>query len=92
MTTNATDSVETMQTDVTDPVKLYEDRRDGFSKIRGDQGDGFVFYSKRRTCKCQDEADETKNASRNNRFFAMTAIEGEDDGEVNAVEEVQEIL
>ena len=34
-----------------------------------------------------------KNASRNNLcFFALTAIESEDDEEVNAVEAVQEIV
>ena len=91
MKTNATDSVETMQTNVTDSVKFLK-RRDGFSKIRADQGVGFGFYSRRRTCKCQEEADKTKNARRNNRFFALTAIDGGEDGELNAVEAVQEIL
>ena len=91
MKTNATDSVETMQTDVTNSVKFLK-RRDGFSKIRADQGVGFVFYPRRRKCKCQEDADETKNVSRNNQFFALTAIDGGEDGEVNAVEAVQEIL
>ena len=91
MKTNATDSVETMQTDVTDSVNFLK-RRDGFSKIRADQGVGFGFYSWRRTCKCKEKADETKNARRNNWFFALTAIDGGEDGEVNAVEAVQEIL
>ena len=72
--------------------KIREDRRDGFSKIHADQGDGFGFYSRRGTCKCQEEADETKNARRNNRFFALASIESEQDEEVNAVEAVQEIV
>ena len=54
--------------------KIREDRRDGISKLHAGQGDGFVFYSKRRTCKCHEEADETKNASGNNRFLALASM------------------
>ena len=72
--------------------KIREDRREGLSKIRADQSDGFFFYSRRRTCKCQEEADETKNAIRNNRFFALAPIGSEEDEEVIAVEAVQEIV
>ena len=72
--------------------KNREDRRDGFSKIHADQGDGFGLYSRRRTCKCQEETGETKRTSRRNRFFALTAIESDDDEEVNAIETVQEVV
>ena len=72
--------------------KIREDRLDGFSKIRADQGDEFGFYSRRRTCKCQEETDETKCANRRNRFLALTAIESDDDEEVNAIETVQEVV
>ena len=58
--------------------KIREDRRDRFSKIHADQGDGFGLYPRRRTCKCQEEADETKSTSRRNRFFALTAIKSDD--------------
>ena len=43
------------------------------------------------TCKCQEETGETKSASRQNRFLALTAIESDDD-EVNAIETVQEVV
>ena len=72
--------------------KTRADQCDGFSKIRADQGDEFGFYSRRRTCKYREEADETKNASGNNRFLAMTAIESDDYEEVNAIETVQEVV
>ena len=72
--------------------KMREDRRDGFSKIHADQGDEFGFYSKRRTCKCQEETGETISASRRNQFLALTAIESDDDEEVNAIETVQEVV
>ena len=61
------------------------DQREGYGETRADCRDGFGFHSRRRTCKCQEVAHETENASRNNRFFALTAIESEDDEEVNAV-------
>ena len=59
--------------------KIREVRRDGFSKIHVDQGDEFGFHSRRRTCKFREEADETKNASGHNWFFALIAIESDDD-------------
>ena len=86
------DSVKFVQISVMDPVKIRADQRDGFSKIRADQGDEFGFYSRRRTCKCQEETGETKSASRRNRFLALTAIESDDDEEVNAIETVQEVV
>ena len=70
--------------------KNRADRRDGFSKIHAYQGDGFGFYQQKRTCKCQEETGETKSTSRRNRFFALTAIESDDDEKVNAIESVQE--
>ena len=73
-------------------IKIRADQRDGFSKIHAHQGDEFGFYSRRRTCKCQEEAGETKSASRRNRFLALTAIESDDDEEVNAIEIVQEVV
>ena len=72
--------------------KIREDRRDGFSKIYADKGDEFGFYSRRRTCKCQEETGETKSASRRIRFLALTAIESDDDEKVNAIETVQEVV
>ena len=72
--------------------KIREDRRDGFNKILADQGDGFGFYSRRRTCKCQEETGETKSTSRRNRYLALTAIESDHDEEVNAIETVQEVV
>ena len=72
--------------------KIRADQRDGSSKIHADQGDGFGFYSRRRTCKCQEETGETKSTSRRNRFFALTAVESDDDEEVNAIETVQEVV
>ena len=72
--------------------KIRADQRDGPSKIHADQGDGFGFYSRRRTCKCQEETGETKSTSRRYRFFALTAIESDDDEEVNAIETVQEVV
>ena len=72
--------------------KIRADQCDGFSKIYADQGDVFGFYSRRRTCKCQEETGETKSASRRNRFLALTAIESDDDEEVNAIETVQEVV
>ena len=74
-------SAEAMQTGATDAVKL----------VRIGVMDS-VFYPRRKTCKCQAKADEMKSASWNNPFFALTAIESEDDEEVNAVEAVQEIV
>ena len=71
--------------------KIREDRRDGFSKIHSDQGHEFVFYSRTRTFKCQEETGKTKSTSRRNRFLALTAIESDDDEEVNAIETVQEV-
>ena len=68
------------------------DRRDGCGETRADRRDGFGFYPRRKTCKCQEKADEMKSASWNNPFFALTAIESEDNEEVNAVEAVQEIV
>ena len=44
------------------------DQRDGCGETRADQRDGFDFYPKRETCKCQKEADEMKNASRKQVF------------------------
>ena len=38
------------------------------------------------------ETGETKSTSRRNRFFALTATEGDDDEEVNAIETVQEVV
>ena len=72
--------------------KIRADQCDGLSKIRADQGDEFGFYSRRRTCECQEETGETKSASRRNRFLALTAIESDDDEEVNAIETVQEVV
>ena len=72
--------------------KIRADQRDGFSKIRADQRDEFGFYSRRRTCKCQEETGETKRTSRRNRYFALTAVESDDDEEVNAIEIVQEVV
>ena len=72
--------------------KIREDRRDRFSKIHPDQGDGFGFYPRRRTCKCQEEAGETKSTSRRNWFLALTAIESDDGEKVNAIETVQEVV
>ena len=72
--------------------KIRADQRDGFSKIRADQGDEFGFYSRRRTCKCREETGETKCANRRNRFLALTAVESDDDEEVNAIETVQEVV
>ena len=72
--------------------KIRADQRDRFHKIRADHGDGFGFYTRRRTCKCQEETGETKSTSRRNRFFALTAIEKDDDEEVNAIETVQEVV
>ena len=72
--------------------KIREDRRDGFSKIHADQGEEFGFYSRRRTCKCEEEMGETKSTSRRNRFLALTTIESDDDEEVNAIETVQEVV
>ena len=72
--------------------KIRADQFDGFSKIHTDQGDEFGFYSRRRTCKCQEETGETKSASRRNRFLALTAIESDDDEEVNAIETVLEVV
>ena len=72
--------------------QIREDRRDGFSKIDADKGDEFGFSSRRRTCKCQEETGETRSTSRRNRFFALTAIESDDDEEVNAIETVQEVV
>ena len=85
---NVMNSVEFVQISVTDSVKIRADQRDGsskiradqrdgFSKIHADQGDEFGFYSRRRTCKCQEETGETKSASRRNRFLALTAIESD---------------
>ena len=67
-------------------TKIREDRRDGFSKIHADQGDEFGIYSRRRTWKCQEETGEMKSASRQNRFLALTAIESDEDEQVNAIE------
>ena len=72
--------------------KIRADQRDGFSKIPADHGDEFGFYSRRRTCKCQEETGETKRANRQNRFLALTAVESDDDEEVNATETVQEVV
>ena len=72
--------------------KIRADQRDGFSKIPIDQGDEFGFYSRRRMCKCQEETGETKRANRRNRFLALTAVESDDDEEVNAIETVQEVV
>ena len=72
--------------------KIREDRRDGFSKIHADQGEEFGFYSRRRTCKCQEETGETKSTSRRNRFLALTTIESDDDEEVNSIETLQEVV
>ena len=68
-------------------TKIRADQRDGFSKIPADQGDKFGFYSRRRTCKCRVETGETKCANRRNRFLALTAVESDDDEEVNAIED-----
>ena len=73
-------------------TKIRADQRDGFSKIHADQGDEFGFYPRRRTCKCQEETGETKSTSRRNRFLALTAIESDDDEEVNAIDTVQEVV
>ena len=70
-----------MKIDVTDLVKN-----------RADLGDEFGFYSRRRTCKCQEETGETKSTSRRNRFLALTAIESDDDEEGDAIETVQEVV
>ena len=51
---------------------------------RADWRDGFGYYSRRETCKYREEANEMKNASGNNRFLALTAIESEADEDVNA--------
>ena len=72
--------------------KTRADQRDGFSKIHADQGDEFGFCPRRRTCKCQEETGETKSTSRRNRFLALTAIESDDDEEVNAIDTVQEVV
>ena len=72
--------------------KIRAVQRDGLSKIHADQGDEFGFYSRRRTCKCQEETGQTKSTSRLNRFVALTAIECDDDEEVNAIETVQEVV
>ena len=72
--------------------KNRADQRDGFSKIPADPGDEFGFYSRRRTCKCREETGETKCANRRNRFLALTAVESDDDEEVNAIETVQEVV
>ena len=72
------DSAKFVQISVIYPVKFVPDQRDGFSKIHADQGDEFGFYSRRRTCKCQEETGETKSASRRNRLLALTAIESDD--------------
>ena len=68
------------------------DQRDGFDESHEDQRDGFGRSSRKRTCKYQEKADEAKNACKHNPIFALTAIESEDDEEVNAVEAVQEIV
>ena len=97
--TDVTDSVKLVQITVMDAVTNHDgfsrgdaDRRDGCGETRADRRDGFGFYPRRKTCKCQEKADEMKSASWNNPFFALTAIESEDDEEVNAVEAVQEIV
>ena len=64
--------------------KIRADQRDGSSKTRADHGDEFGFYSRKRTCKCQEETGETKSVSRRNRFLALTAIESDNNEEVNA--------
>ena len=89
---NVTGSVKFVQISVMDPSKIRADQRDGFSKIPADQGDEFGFYSRRRTCKCREETGETKCANRRNRFLALTAVESDDDEEVNAIETVQEVV
>ena len=72
--------------------KIRADQRDGSNKIRADQGDEFGFYSRRKTCKCREETGETKRANQRNRFLALTAVESDDDEEVNAIETVQEVV
>ena len=72
--------------------KIRADQRDGFSKIPADQGEEFGFCSRRRTCKCREETGETKCANRRNRFLALTAVESDDDEEVNVIETVQEVV
>ena len=72
--------------------KIRADQRDGSSKIRADHGDEFGFYSRRRTCKCQEETGETKRANHRKRFLALTAVESDNDEEVNAIETVQEVV
>ena len=67
---SVTDSVKFVQISVMDPVKIRADQRDGFSKIPADHGDGFGFYSRRRTCKCQEETGETKRAGTNETGFS----------------------
>ena len=71
--------------------KIREDGRDGFSKIHADQGEEFGFFSRRRTCKCQEETGETKK-HRRSRWLALTAIDSDDDEEANAIETVQEAV
>ena len=81
MQSNVTGSIKLVKIDVTDSVK--------FTQI---MVMNWVFYSRRKTCKCQEETGETKSTSRRNRFLALTAIESDDDEEVNAIETVQEVV
>ena len=82
------------------------ERCDGVSEIceiSGDPSGGFSQNLKSavhksvgpadfRPQQCQEETGGSKNTSRRNRFFALTAIESVDDEEVKAVETVQEVV
>ena len=89
---SVTDSVEAVQISVMDSVRLVQINVTDSAKFHADQGDEFGFCPRRRTCKCQEETGETKSTSRRNRFLALTAIESDDDEEVNAIDTVQEVV
>ena len=102
MQINVTDSVKFMQINVMDSSRSRADQRDGSSEIRVEQHDGFSQNSRRKTCthavsvvSSHNDVRRkrvTKSTSRRNRFFALTAIESDDDEEVNAIETVQEVV
>ena len=74
-------SVRFVKTDATDSVKFTQIRVMNSVFIRGEG-----------RAKSQEETGETKSTSRRNRFLALTAIESDDDEEINAIETVQEIV
>ena len=102
---SVTDSVEVVQSNVMDPVKFVQinvmnsvkfvqiNVMDSVEVVQISVKDPEKFMQiSVMDLVFQEEIGETKSTSRRNRFFALTAIESDDDEEVNAIETVQEVV